>query len=383
MCPSRPECRDFARGLVADAIDAFTDEWVHLGGDETRQLGTCPRCAERARDVGIGGLYAEYFGELCRWVLARGRRPCLWGDMLLQHHDAIDAIPRETVIFDWQYTHRPADSTRLFRERGFDVVCCPSVQTYNSGWCFLYETEKNIDEHAADARELGALGVMLTTWEFSYFTNYASTLPVIMAGGRRLAQNTEWWDAIRAEGGDAYTNAAGKLGNLIPAASPFLRPGTWRQLRDRLVMRRNPFWLWKAWRGEACGPVGDKLLRLCDTADAAAGADSPLSFPIELHRVAVEFVRAVDHAAGSFARSSLDGTSMALKTAADALERLRHPLARIAADGGAAADVDRLDRLVSIVRAAAERCHTTEPIPASFEALAGVDGEPPPPSFLS
>lgn len=383
MCPSWAECRDFARSLVADAIDAFTDEWVHLGGDETRQLGTCPRCAERAGEIGVGGLYGAYFGELCRWVLARGRRPCLWGDMLLQHHDALDAIPRETVIFDWQYTHRPAESTRFFRERGFDVVCCPSVQTYNGGWCFLRETQQNIEEHADDARELGALGVLVTSWEFSYLTNYASTLPIILSAGRRLAHGTPWRDALVAESDEAYADAAEILGNVIPAASSFLAPGTWRQLRDRLVMRRNPFWLWKEWRDEACGPAGDEILRLCGQAEAMAGTESPLAFPIELHRVAVEFVRAVEAAARAFETGATGATIVALEHAADAIARLRPGLVRIAADGGAAADVERLDRLVSVVHAAAERCGSNESRPAPFAALLGVEGEPPPPSFLA
>src|SRR5438874_1678668 len=77
ICPSRADCREFARALVNDAIAAFQDEWLHLGGDETQQLGECPLCAERTKPE----LYAEYFGDLCEWVLARGKRPCLWGDM--------------------------------------------------------------------------------------------------------------------------------------------------------------------------------------------------------------------------------------------------------------------------------------------------------------
>ena len=62
LCPSRPECAEFAWTLVSDAMEAFDDEWVHLGGDEARQLGQCPRCAGRVKSGGVAALYGDYCG---------------------------------------------------------------------------------------------------------------------------------------------------------------------------------------------------------------------------------------------------------------------------------------------------------------------------------
>ena len=384
LCPSRPECIAFTRGLVADALDAFDDEWVHLGGDETGQLGRCPLCAERAKQIGKAGLYGEYFGPLCRWVLERGRRPCLWGDMLLAHPEAMEFIPRQTVTFDWQYEHRPRDSTRRLRDHGFDVVCCPSVQTYNSAWCFLDPTRANIDEHAADARELGALGVLVTTWEFCFFSRFASILPIVLAAGRRLARGEDWHKATTAEGGPQYAQLAELLGNRIPAASAFLKPGTWRQLRDRLVIRRNPFELWKDWREEARGPVGDTILRLCDEADALLDrvphllqrpendpqvphpfqgwgteatpeAAHALRFAIELHRVAIQWVRSVEHAHRSYTDGNLTACVDKLQKGRERLERLRPGLRQAADGGGSVTDMQRLEELVNKVDGVCER----------------------------
>ncbi len=355
MCATRPACVAFARGLVEDALATFDDEWVHLGGDETQQLGQCPSCAERVAEVGQGGLYAEYFGPLCRYVLERGRRPCLWGDMLRQHPEALDAIPRDTVIFDWQYFGDPLESTRAFRQRGFDVVCCPSIQTYNAGWCFLAESEENIDAHAAAARAAGARGVLVTTWEQSYFTQYGTILPLIYAAGRRLSRADDWQAAITAEGGAAYARAADILGNEIPQAASFLRPGTWRQLRDNLVIRQNPFYLWQRWRGEACGAAGDAVLALCDEAEASLSGEEPLRFCILLHRAAVAWVRCAERAAGAYARDERDACVSALECGGDALKRLRPGLQQAARGGGSRADVKRLDLLVAKVERAGRR----------------------------
>ena len=372
MCPTRSECIEFARSLVRDALAVFDDEWVHVGGDETRLLGKCPQCAARVEQVGLGGLYGEYFGDLCRWVLQQGRRPCLWGDMLLKHPEALKHIPRETILFDWQYTNRPRDTTRVFRDAGFDVVCCPSLRTYDAAWCFWKESRQNIDEHAADAKETGALGVLLTTWEAGYFTCYESVWPLIFTAGRRLRHGDDWDTALRATGGAAYAAAAEIIGNQIPAASAFLAPGTWRKLRDGFVLRQNPFWLWKEWGAEACGAIGDQVLTLCRAARAALGNETTLDLPLILHEAAVLWVRAVERSRQAYAASDFPAAAAALRDGNELLARLHGPLERVAAGGGSAVDLKRLDVLRGRVRTVVQRMTDLAPDSAyrpAFEIL--------------
>lgn len=345
ICATREECVAFARGLVGDALDCFDDEWVHLGGDETRQLGQCDVCAARVSEVGKAGLYGEYYAALCRLVLERGRRPCLWGDMLLEHPQALRVIPRETIIFDWQYFNRPRETTRRFRQAGFDVVCCPSVQSYNSGWCYLDATQANIDEHAEDAAALDAVGVLVTTWEFSFFSAYETVLPLIYAAARRLVRRESWEAALRAEGGETYARIASILGRDIPATAAFLRPGTWRQLRDRFVIRQNPFYLWQDWRSEACGPAGDAILSLCERAADGLADEDAWQLPIGLHRVAVQWVRLVESAAQRYAEGQPAAAASVLEHGRELLEALRPSLRRVALSGGSCGDLSRLDRL--------------------------------------
>jgi hypothetical protein len=378
LCPSRRECVEFARGLVEDVLTVFDDEWVHLGGDEAWELGNCRLCAERAKTIGKQGVYGEHLGELCRWLLKEGRRPGLWGDMLLNHPTAMEHIPRETLIFDWQYFNRPRESSAKFRAAGFDVICCPSVQSYNSGWCFLEDTQRLIDEHAADARELGALGVFVTSWEFTFFSHLAGVLPLAYAAGTRLARGTAWEEALSTHASTAYVRVAEILGREIPSAAVFLRPGTWRMLRDRLAIRQNPFELWKAWRSEACGAAGDALLRLSGAAweiieRAPCGdAAGELRMPIELHRAAVEWVRAIEEAAAHYSNAKTAMAADGVRASAAILLRLKPELERIAAAGGSGADPARLDRLVHKIEIAAERIEALQASNAwrpSFETI--------------
>jgi hypothetical protein len=111
-------------------------------------------------------------------------------------------------------------------------------------------------------------------------------------------------------------------------------------------MRQNPFELWQAWRSEACGPVGDDILRLCDEAADLLPASSALLAPIELHRVAVEWVRMVERAYQRYAERDIRGCALRLAAGHALLERLRPGLEQAVAAAGSLADLTRLDVLI-------------------------------------
>lgn len=215
-CPSNPEFVELAKMLVDDTIKIFKSEIIHIGGDETWQLGKCPLCAAKVteaesnvQDQGSGNslpnaerltpnasgdgkavLYGEHFGPLAKHIVASRRRPGVWGDMYLEHPTALDYMPRETLIFDWQYFKSPLETSKSFKDKGFDVVCCPTLQTYNSVWFHLPQSEENVRQAAAAAVRLDAFGVCVTTWECALFGNYETILPAIKASGELLVART-------------------------------------------------------------------------------------------------------------------------------------------------------------------------------------------------
>lgn len=213
-CPSNPDTVQLANDLVDDALSIFTSGIIHIGGDETAQLAICPRCqaaggrapmrdphasvdsvisAVQNHEVGAAQLadqkarlYARHFAPLARKVIDAGRRPAIWGDMLLEHPKAALSMPRETLVFDWQYFQSPERTVRRLLDDGFEVVCCPTLQTYNAAWLHLEQSEKNVRDHVRAAHDLNAFGVCVTTWENALFGSYEALLPAIQACGRIL-----------------------------------------------------------------------------------------------------------------------------------------------------------------------------------------------------
>ncbi len=214
--PANPQVAAFARGLLDDVLRAFDDEIVHIGGDETQQL--------RGEDK--AGLYGGYFGPMAEYVVGQGRRPGVWGDMFLEHPSALESLPKETLVFDWQYFGSPLETSRKFVQAGHEVVLCPTIHVYNAPWCHLPQTERNVREHAEAARELGAFGVCVTTWEGALFASYETLLPAISGCG-----------AILSEGGDE--SPEGGLLILEDALPIRIEPND--ELPDPYADRESPF----------------------------------------------------------------------------------------------------------------------------------------------
>ncbi len=190
-CPSNPAFVTLCEKLLDDVLSIFKSKIIHIGGDETWQLGRCPTCA--ARQNGMfedvkSAIYAEHFGTLAQKVINAGRRPAVWGDMFKDHPSALQIIPKETLVFEWQYFKGPAASSAQFIDAGYEVVFAPCIHTYNSTWMHIAASEQNVRDHILAAHELNAYGVCLTTWEAGLFGNYETMLPSIVAAGKMMSE---------------------------------------------------------------------------------------------------------------------------------------------------------------------------------------------------
>lgn len=199
-CPCNTGFVDLCNQIIEDTVSIFRSELIHIGGDETQQLGACPKCKAKVEAAGEADgkaiLYGDHFGPLARKVQELGRRPAVWGDMFLEHPTALGVIPRETLIFDWQYFKSPLETSRKFIEKGFEVVGSPAILTYNALWCHLKESEENVREHVEAINQLDAHGVCVTTWECGLMGNYETLFPVIRACGEMLANMPEQKELI-------------------------------------------------------------------------------------------------------------------------------------------------------------------------------------------
>lgn len=330
----------FADRLLDDTLRAFDCEWIHIGGDETAQLDKHPADAAMAASASGDGkalVYGEHFGRLCRRVLDAGRTPAIWGDMLLDHPEAAAFIPREAIVFDWQYRTDLRSSAPRLKDMGYRVVGCPTLHVYSAAWMHAAESERNVREVARDVKELALDGFCLTTWEYGLMGAVDTTFPAVSWSAREAENpghagslsdhDSEWARLVGVE--------LEKLGGV------FAYSGIRSSLKTRLLLMRNPFLLWFHHHGELTGPRGEAALRLCEQALFVSPGEAEQGVTVFI-RSAIEFVQMAEKARQCYAEGDAEGAVARLAPTRYLFETLENVARRTHRRiGGSRADIER------------------------------------------
>lgn len=125
-CPLNGESLELFKKMAEELLTLHPDaEYFHVGGDETRQLGKCPECAEFVRRHGIYELYFQRLDAVCRWLGEHGRKSLFWHDMLgrSKRFDLIGKLPETALPMYWSYSGNDDAGARFFLEgtEGFTI----------------------------------------------------------------------------------------------------------------------------------------------------------------------------------------------------------------------------------------------------------------------
>ena len=179
--PSNPASLALIAELYAELLPNFTSRRLHIGGDETWELGNGRSRANVARH-GLSRIYLEFLGKLKELAASHGRTALYFGDMVWNHFpDQVDSLDREMVHTDWGYYR-----AYPFREHGARLAAAGVpfwVVPGTSTWCTLTGcNEAGIGSNRSAAlagKEFGAGGILNTDWgDFGHW----QTLPVSFIG---------------------------------------------------------------------------------------------------------------------------------------------------------------------------------------------------------
>lgn len=201
LCATDPR----SLALVAELLDAllpcFRAREVNVGLDETFDLGlgrSAAACAER----GKGRVYLDYLRAVHALVAERGHRMQFWGDIVLQHHDLLDELPRDAVALEWGYdAGHPFDAdARAFAASGLEFVVCPGTSSWQSFAGRTRNLLANVREASTAALAHGARGMLVTDWGDRGHLQQASVKSAGLAAALGLAWNaSSTLDAARLE----------------------------------------------------------------------------------------------------------------------------------------------------------------------------------------
>jgi hypothetical protein len=104
MCPTNEKSFRMWTEMAEEVLELFPGcKLMHIGADETRQLGVCPRCKAQAEKTGKASLYLSHINKVCAWLADRGITPIIWDDILCAHPSIMGELHESAWIMYWDY----------------------------------------------------------------------------------------------------------------------------------------------------------------------------------------------------------------------------------------------------------------------------------------
>ncbi len=178
ICPLHPRTLEVAELLLRDMAPFCTAGKVHVGLDESFQLGRHPLSLAEIARIGLAGHFAGHVNRLHALTRSLGLRMGLWADMLYFLPAAIPLLPADVIAYEWYYYGFPRrPRVELFnfaesrvgeqlRARGLTVWGCPmnGSARYEPLPHFADRLE-NILSWWRHGERLGIEGLLVTSWE--------------------------------------------------------------------------------------------------------------------------------------------------------------------------------------------------------------------------
>src|SRR5258708_6208502 len=166
LAPGQPGSLPLISPTSAEINTLFPSRFVHLGADETFELGR-GQTADRVKTVGIGVVYLDFLKQIADALRPSGKKFLFWGDVALSSPELVNTIPKDLIAVPWTYG---ADTSYVrfiapFRNVGMETWVAPGVSSWNRVYPNNAVALVNIQRFVRDGQLLGATGMINTSWD--------------------------------------------------------------------------------------------------------------------------------------------------------------------------------------------------------------------------
>ncbi|HKR08578.1 MAG TPA: beta-N-acetylhexosaminidase, partial [Gemmatimonadaceae bacterium] len=166
LAPGQAGSLPLIRQMFAEIFSLFPSRFVHLGADETFELGR-GQTADRVKSVGIGTVYLDFLRQIADALRPSGKKFLFWGDVALSSPELVNTIPKDLIAVPWTYG---ADTSYVryikpFRDVGMETWVAPGVSSWNRVYPNNANALVNIQRFVRDGQRLGATGMINTSWD--------------------------------------------------------------------------------------------------------------------------------------------------------------------------------------------------------------------------
>jgi hexosaminidase len=192
LSPVLPESLAFISSLYDQLLPNFSSKMVNVGCDETFDIGA-GKSKAAVEKQGQSQVYLEFLQRLYLEVSRRGYTMQFWGDIVLEHPELIQHLPKDVIALNWGYEsdHLFEAETKAFRDAGIPFYVCPGTSSWNSIAGRTQNILNNIRNATYFGRENGAIGCLITDWgDNGHWQQLPISYPGFAAGANQ-AWNTD------------------------------------------------------------------------------------------------------------------------------------------------------------------------------------------------
>jgi len=166
LAPDAPGTLALARSWFVEIDSLFPGPFVHLGADETFELGR-GRTAARVTQEGIGPVYIQFLSRLVDTLQPTTKRFLFWADVAKNHAELVGSLPKGMIAVGWDYWSRQGFDHYLkpFRDVGMETWVAPGVNNWNRVWPDYAVALPNIQGFVREGQAGGSTGMLNTTWD--------------------------------------------------------------------------------------------------------------------------------------------------------------------------------------------------------------------------
>lgn len=166
LAPGQPGSIEVIKQWFAEIDSVFPSQFVHIGADETFELGRGQTRDRVARDS-IGPVYMAFLKDIEAAIRRPGKRYLFWGDIAQESPHLVKSLPKSMIAVAWNYWSfgNFERAIKPFTDAGIETWVAPGVNNWNRVYPNNDVALRNIQAFVRDGQKLGATGMLNTNWD--------------------------------------------------------------------------------------------------------------------------------------------------------------------------------------------------------------------------
>jgi len=154
----------FLETLIKQVAEEFPSEYIHIGADESFDVGK-GASKKLVDSIGIAEAHAMHYKKVYAICKKFGKKPMIYGDIILRHPEILEMIPRDFIIVDWHYgANYYYPSVEQFNTEGFRTIVSPAVWNFLTTYPTNINALPNIEYFAKVGVKNNAIGLISSNW---------------------------------------------------------------------------------------------------------------------------------------------------------------------------------------------------------------------------